>query len=519
MIIPTLPVATIAAVVEGAASHPRPDHRFTYGTAGFRMNAQLLDSVMFRVGLLAALRSMCLEGKTVGVMVTASHNPAQDNGVKLVEPLGEMLDQEWEVYAMDLANAATDDALVAAMQAIVDTQTIGLRHTAAVVVARDTRPSGAALVDSLMHGIRSMGGFVTDFGLMTTPQLHYVTRCINTAGTPEAYGEPTAQGYYSKLANSFTAITKGTTLLSTLHVDCANGIGAPALREFLQVLGDDHFKVEIVNGDTANSEKLNYNCGADFVKLHQKAPEGLTMVPGQRWCSYDGDADRIVFYYCDINGRFKLLDGDKIATLAAEFIMGLIRTANVVHIDGSPLKAGLVQTAYANGSSTSYVKDTLKVPVVFTPTGVKHLHHAAEHFDVGVYFEANGHGTVLFSKQAIQRFNATDGPTRIFRVDKKKVKVQDRTLFVPINADTELSEPAGLQDRINQQTTKFAKGRCFVRPSGTEDIVRVYAEAATTEETEMLANVVCGIVFDDYGGIGERPAKYLKVGATETITH
>ncbi|KAH6593472.1 hypothetical protein BASA50_004916 [Batrachochytrium salamandrivorans] len=568
MIIPTLPVATIAAVVEGAASHPRPDHRFTYGTAGFRMNAQLLDSVMFRVGLLAALRSMCLEGKTVGVMVTASHNPAQDNGVKLVEPLGEMLDQEWEVYAMDLANAATDDALVAAMQAIVDTQTIGLRHTAAVVVARDTRPSGAALVDSLMHGIRSMGGFVTDFGLMTTPQLHYVTRCINTAGTPEAYGEPTAQGYYSKLANSFTAITKGTTLLSTLHVDCANGIGAPALREFLQVLGDDHFKVEIVNGDTANSEKLNYNCGADFVKLHQKAPEGLTMAPGQRWCSYDGDADRIVFYYCDINGRFKLLDGDKIATLAAEFIMGLIRTANVVHIDGSPLKAGLVQTAYANGSSTSYVKDTLKVPVVFTPTGVKHLHHAAEHFDVGVYFEANGHGTVLFSKQAIQRFNATDGKSdaevkalhtlriladlinqtvgdalsdmlmvetvllglgRSFESwdqaytdlpsRQEKVKVQDRTLFVPINADTELSEPAGLQDRINQQTTKFAKGRCFVRPSGTEDIVRVYAEAATTEETEMLANVVCGIVFDDYGGIGERPAKYLKVGATETITH
>ena len=28
-------------------------------------------------------------------------------------------------------------------------------------------------------------------------------------------------------------------------------------------------------------------------------------------------------------------------------------------------------------------------------TGVKHLHHAAKHFDIGVYFEANGHGTVL----------------------------------------------------------------------------------------------------------------------------
>ena len=33
-------------------------------------------------------------------------------------------------------------------------------------------------------------------------------------------------------------------------------------------------------------------------------------------------------------------------------------------------------------------------------TGVKHLHHAAvEHFDIGIYFEANGHGTVVFSKK------------------------------------------------------------------------------------------------------------------------
>lgn len=29
-----------------------------------------------------------------------------------------------------------------------------------------------------------------------------------------------------------------------------------------------------------------------------------------------------------------------------------------------------------------------------TKTGVKHLHRAAQEFDIGVYFEANGHGTV-----------------------------------------------------------------------------------------------------------------------------
>lgn len=35
-----------------------------------------------------------------------------------------------------------------------------------------------------------------------------------------------------------------------------------------------------------------------------------------------------------------------------------------------------------------------KVPVACVPTGVKHLHHKALDYDIGVYFEANGHGTV-----------------------------------------------------------------------------------------------------------------------------
>lgn len=39
------------------------------------LSASTLDSVLFRVGVIAALRSKKLDGKTIGVMVTASHNP------------------------------------------------------------------------------------------------------------------------------------------------------------------------------------------------------------------------------------------------------------------------------------------------------------------------------------------------------------------------------------------------------------------------------------------------------------
>lgn len=39
-------------------------------------------------------------------MITASHNPEHDNGVKLVDPEGEMLEQSWEVLATELANVS-----------------------------------------------------------------------------------------------------------------------------------------------------------------------------------------------------------------------------------------------------------------------------------------------------------------------------------------------------------------------------------------------------------------------------
>ena len=70
----------------------------------FCCRGELLDHVMYRMGALAVLRSK-LKGAAIGVMITASHNPECDNGVKLVDPKGEMLEQEWESVATKLANA------------------------------------------------------------------------------------------------------------------------------------------------------------------------------------------------------------------------------------------------------------------------------------------------------------------------------------------------------------------------------------------------------------------------------
>ena len=45
------------------------------------------------------------------------------------------------------------------------------------------------------------------------------------------------------------------------------------------------------------------------------------------------------------------------------------------------------------------VKHFLPTPCV----GVKHLHPEAHAFDIGIYFEANGHGTALFSPGLVQQ--------------------------------------------------------------------------------------------------------------------
>lgn len=247
---------------------------------------------------------------------------------------------------------------------------------------------------------------------------------------------------------------------------------------------------------------------------------------------------------------------------------------------GLELEVGVVQTAYANGASTEYLSNVLvrltssrcpsldrsklthspcsalpprfrprtpllavsisitsfaspspfsthqNVPITCVPTGVKHLHHAAESYPIGVYFEANGHGTVLFSPTALSTISShstpspalaslqavtevinqtvgdalsdmllvetvllhrkwgpgewdsayTDLPNRLV-----KVFVKDRYAFSTEDAERKVVTPEGLQAGVEAIVAQTEKGRSFVRPSGTEDCVRVYAEAATRE--------------------------------------
>lgn len=128
-----------------------------------------------------------------------------------------------------------------------------------------------------------------------------------------------------------------------------------------------------------------------------------------RCVSLDGDADRLVYFIVPpkSSGRIDLVDGDKILSLFALFIREQLSFLNEKEDMKNCHQAhvGVIQTAYANGASTNYLK-LLGLEVNFTPTGVKYLHEKATEFDIGIYFEANGHGTVLFSESFIESLEA-----------------------------------------------------------------------------------------------------------------
>lgn len=144
-----------------------------------------------------------------------------------------------------------------------------------------------------------------------------------------------------------------------------------------------------------------------------------------------------MFFDLREGGALRLFDGDKIAALLAGFVRELLEAAGL-----GALRLLAVQTAYANGASTGCIRAAgaearrprrhvvarapvfrhwcsrraerhvfrrtcppPRVPpppqVALAKTGVKFLHEVAERADVGCYFEANGHGTLLFSPAAL----------------------------------------------------------------------------------------------------------------------
>ena len=211
------------------------------------------------------------------------------------------------------------------------------------------------------------------------------------------------------------------------------------------------------------------------------------------------------------------IDGDKQFCL----IMGWVRE-QLKELKLEDLSHCLVNTAYTNSRANQYL-DKMNVNHVVVPTGVKNAHPEVQKYVIGANDEPNGHGTIvvkwnklnealegkenelaakklvsflklsnpyvgdaicnLLMIEAVLRdrdfsldfFNAVykENPNKMY-----KVVVRDRTKWKTTWDETRLLEPSMFQGYIDYYVQNREECRAFARPSGTEDILRLYVEAA-----------------------------------------
>lgn len=134
--------------------------RYRYGTSGFRGHHETLNSVMVRVGFLAALRSLSQKGQAIGIMVTASHNDECDNGVKIIDPSGEMMDHSWEEMATEIANQSEDDVLKYVQskyeELVEESKNEDDTIVPTVFIGRDTRPHSLRFAELVTNAATSI---------------------------------------------------------------------------------------------------------------------------------------------------------------------------------------------------------------------------------------------------------------------------------------------------------------------------------------------------------------------------
>jgi phosphoacetylglucosamine mutase len=538
------------------SQYPRAEKTLKYGTAGFRDRADLpLNPTFVRMGILAAIRSRSCGGKAVGVMITASHNAEPDNGLKLVDVDGGMLSQAWEPLCEAVANAKTTEETVQILSDLRKEHCSTESSSNAVpivLVGRDTRPHSMELMACVKMGVEAGGGRALDIGEVTTPLLHFAVASAND-GTcslnidSDFDSESVHRHYYKTLAGGFiglcSTVTSTTASKFSVVLDASFGVGslsALAMSKELEDTASGLLTMDIRNA--ARTGPVNEGCGAEKVQKEVVPPCGVSSETdaGKTLVSFDGDADRVVFHTFPTAGStdWKLLDGDKIACL---FAVCLLEELQAAQLSATDVRLGCVQTAYANGASSDYLRSQ-NVPIVIAKTGVKFVHHKALQFDIGVYFEANGHGTVIFSPDYLKKLAdlkpCPDGPDEERRwlairrlrffvqainsavgdalsdmmvalaclslrgwslnhwvniytdypSRQLKVKSANKSAITCSEDETTSLTPTILPVRLKEAADSAPRGRCFVRPSGTEDVVRVYAEAEDRASADELAD-------------------------------
>jgi phosphoacetylglucosamine mutase len=497
---------------------------FRYGTSGFRYNVDQMINMSEKLGYgIGALYKEMIQNadmpiKTahtigIGLMITASHNLAEDNGVKIVGWDGHIIDQKYEKFLEEIVNS-------------VEFHQIQLKNLSKIklIIGRDTRPSGIVIMRGIIKGIKMIGDCeIIDCGIMTTPQFHTTVREINM-------NQSTDQNYYVNLMRNLIIGNKIN--MDGLMIDCANGCGTLTMEKILTNEDETIYGgLDLIHTLTDIPNELNRNCGSDYlmnnpIEYHKQLIEMGKTDWGRLCGSFDGDADRLICWTYDLD-RIYLMDGDHMILLILRYVLEILRQSN------DRWTIGICCTGYSNGGMLNKVNqianqdDQHMISVKIVPTGVKHLIKEAKNYDIGIYFEPNGHGSVLINRtdQIVELERLKDLSNQLVgdaigliigikymldemgfsvwdmfrlyeRLESKtyRLAVSDRNLYKTTWDGTKLLEPIEISQKIDTLLEQFKSHRAFLRPSGTENCLRLYVEGYDLDSVENLANMIKNIV-------------------------
>jgi phosphoglucosamine mutase len=396
-----------------------------------------------------------------------------------------------------------------------------------VLVVRDTRESGEMLEAALGAGVTAVGGDVLLGGVLPTPAAPLLLRrygldlaaVISASHNPyrdngikffgadgfklsdeaeesiearlEGVGPAgdgraprigrvrvlhgTQEDYLRALHERFTDLD-----LSGLDVvlDCANGATYRAAPEIFRRLGA-HVTALHAAPDGRN---INAGCGSTHIDALAE-----TVVAGNHAVgfAFDGDGDRVLA----VDRRGEVVDGDELIALAALHL----RNAGRLAANGV---AVTVMTNYGFHAAM----DAAGIEVATTPVGDRYVLEALRERGWALGGEQSGHiidmgfnATGDGIASALLTLEALGGADLAERDAMEKLPQRLVNVEVP-DRDAAMSSAELARASAQEAEALEGRGRVLVRPSGTEQLVRVMVEAPSAGEAQRVCDRLVAIV-------------------------
>jgi len=402
------------------------------------------------------------------------------------------------------------------------------------VVGKDTRISGDLLEAALTAGILSTGSDVLKVDVMPTAAIAYLARHLRADGgvvisashNPAEYNgikffdgagfklssdqeeevekllagstpgglvtggqvgtilevKEAAELYIDHLASTISGDLEG----FRVAIDCANGAAykvAPAILERLKA------KVSVFCADP-DGLNINKDCGSTHPDDLQDFVSSSDVDLG---LAYDGDADRVIA----IDEKGEVVDGDFIMAICA-----------LHYKKKNDLPNDTVVTTVMTNMGFDLALSQAGIKVLKTNVGDRYVLEEMVRKNVALGGEQSGHiiflGDATTGDGIVTSLKLMAVLKELKRPFSEVKRVMSRLpqvlLNVKVDHKEKLSEVKRVWDEIERAEAKLnGKGRILVRPSGTEEVVRVMVEAREDREARTVAQAISGIIKEELG--------------------